>query len=71
MSMTEREFVADLPDLIFPEEYANHPGGGLVRLRIEVGADGVGILADGLRPLEVERLLREVGGGPIQQMLCG
>ncbi|MFI5893098.1 radical SAM-modified peptide, FtsH ternary system-associated [Actinoplanes sp. NPDC051513] len=69
--MTEREFVQDLPDLIDAKEYSDHPEGRLVRLRITVDENGVSVLADAFRPLEVERLMDELGGGPVQQMLCG
>ncbi|WP_433372133.1 radical SAM-modified peptide, FtsH ternary system-associated [Actinoplanes sp. CA-142083] len=69
--MTEREFVQDLPDLIDATEYPAHPQGRLVRLRITVDENGVSVLADAFRPLEVERLMDELGGGPVQQMLCG
>jgi hypothetical protein len=64
-------FVPDLPDLIMPEEYAEHPDGRLVRVRISVTDTGVHILADGFRPAVVEELLTALGGGPIEQMLCG
>jgi hypothetical protein len=64
-------FVEDLPDLIQPEEYADHPEGRLVRLRVTVTDDGVTVLGDGFRPAAVEALLAALGGGPIEQMLCG
>jgi hypothetical protein len=64
-------FVPHLPDLIGPEEYADHPDGRLVRIRITVTADGVEILGDGFRPAAVEQLMTALGGGPIEQMLCG
>ncbi|MBG0562566.1 radical SAM-modified peptide, FtsH ternary system-associated [Actinoplanes aureus] len=69
--MPDREFVQDLPDLIDAGEYPDHPEGRLVRLRITVDENGVSVLADGFRPLEVERLMEQLGGGPVQQMLCG
>jgi len=64
-------FVTELPDLIQPEEYAVHPSGGLVRVRIDVGAEGVEVLGDALRPAVLEELLAALGGGPPEQMLCG
>lgn len=64
-------FVESLPDLIEPDEYAAHPRGGLVRLRIVVTADGVEVLGDAMRPAGVEELLAALGGGPVEQMLCG
>lgn len=64
-------FVADLPDLISPDEYADHPDGRLVRFRIAVTDEGVEILGDGFRPAAVEQILSVLGVGPIEQMLCG
>ncbi|TQS46765.1 radical SAM-modified peptide, FtsH ternary system-associated [Cryptosporangium phraense] len=64
-------FVASLPDLIDASEYDDHPDGRLVRLRLTVGADGVELLGDAFRPQELEALLRTLGGGPTEQMLCG
>ncbi len=64
-------FVADLPDLIQPSEYADHADGGLVRLRITVTPAGVEVLGDALRPAMLEALLAALGGGPVEQMLCG
>lgn len=69
--MTENEFVESLPDLIRPEEYADHPDGRLVRVRVVTTGDGVQVLVDGFRPVPVETMLRALGGGPIEQMLCG
>ena len=68
----DRRFVAELEDLIQPEEYADHPQGRLVRLRISVTPDGVRILGDAFRPEVLEQLLA-AGLGPetIEQMLCG
>ncbi|MBY8847834.1 radical SAM-modified peptide, FtsH ternary system-associated [Saccharothrix longispora] len=69
--MTEYRFVESLPDLIDPTDYAGHPDGGLVRLRVSATADGVRVSGDALRPAVLEGLLAELGGGPVQQMLCG
>ena len=67
----EYAFVPDLPDLIGPEEYAEHPGGRLVRFRISVTSEGIEILGDSFRPAAVEEILAALGCGPIEQMLCG
>ena len=64
-------FVESLPDLIDAAEYADHPRGGLVRLRIVVSHDGVEVLGDALRPVNIEALLTALGGGAMEQMLCG
>jgi len=67
----EYAFVPDLPDLISPEEYAEHPDGRLVRFRISVTSEGIEILGDSFRPAAVEQILAALGCGPIEQMLCG
>jgi hypothetical protein len=64
-------FVPELPDLITPDEYDAHPEGRLVRLQITVTEDGVQVLGDAFRPAAVEALLAALGGGPIEEMLCG
>ena len=64
-------FVPSLPDLIDASEYAAHPDGGLIRLRITVTESGVELLGDGLRPDAVEAVLAALGGGTMEQMLCG
>jgi hypothetical protein len=69
--MAERRFVPELPDLIQPEEYASDPKGARVRVRIRLTADGVEVLADAMRPAELDRLLEALGARVIEQMLCG
>lgn len=69
--MTDYRFVADLPDLIQPEEYASHPDGRLVRIRISVTEHGVEILGDAFRPEQIEKILAALGHDEIEQMLCG
>ncbi len=64
-------FVESLPDLIDGSEYADHPDGRLVRLRIIVTGSGVEIIGDAFRPAVLEALLADLGGGPTEQMLCG
>jgi FtsH ternary system-associated peptide len=63
--------VTNLPDLIFPEEYDEHPRGGLVRLRLTPTSDGVEVLGDAFRPDVLEEVLSALGPDDIQQMLCG
>ncbi|MFE4972058.1 radical SAM-modified peptide, FtsH ternary system-associated [Kitasatospora sp. NPDC056651] len=63
--------VPDLPDLIEPEEYPDHPDGRLVRLRITFGPEGVEVLGDAFRPEVLERLLESLGPDDIEQMMCG
>lgn len=69
--MSEYRFVEDLPDLIQPEDYADHPDGRLVRLRISVTEHGVEILGDAFRPEVLEEILNRLGPDEIEQMLCG
>jgi hypothetical protein len=71
MSAPERRYVDELPDLIDASEYAEHPTGALVRVRISVDSDGVQLLGDALRPAHIEALLEALGDGPIERMLCG
>ena len=66
-----RRFVEHLDDLIQPEEYAEHPEGRLVRLRIRVTPDGVRVDGDAFRPEVLERLLAILGPETVEQMLCG
>jgi hypothetical protein len=69
--MARTVFVPHLPDLIHPADYATDPGGGEVRLRLRVTADGVEVLGDAMRPGELEALLAALGPDAIEQMLCG
>ena len=71
MTVSEYRFVDDLPDLIQPEEYPDHPDGRLIRLRISVTENGVEILGDAFRPEMLEALLKRLGPDEIEQMLCG
>jgi hypothetical protein len=64
-------FADAIPDLIEPEEYADHPRGNLVRVRIVVTDAGVEVLGDAMRPRAVEGVLRSLDEGPVEQMLCG
>ncbi|MGW4942365.1 radical SAM-modified peptide, FtsH ternary system-associated [Actinoplanes sp. NPDC004185] len=65
------KYVDHLPDLIQPDEYDDHPDGNLVRLRVRMTEHGLEILGDSMRPEVLEALLRRLGKGPIEQMLCG
>jgi hypothetical protein len=69
--MTQYRYVQNLPDLIDPAEYADHPEGRLVRIRITATANGVEIVGDAMRPEAIESLLSRVHAGEIEQMLCG
>jgi len=69
--VTEYRFVENLPDLIHPEEYAKHPEGKLVRLRISVTPQGVEVLGDAFRPEVLEKILSSLQPEQIEQMLCG
>lgn len=69
--MTERRYVAELPELIAPPDYAGDQAGRLVRLRIRVTEDGVEVLGDAVRPLELEALLLGLDPPFVEQTLCG
>jgi hypothetical protein len=69
--MTKHRFVEHLDDLIHPEDYPSDPQGRRVRLRIRTTEDGVEVLADAMRPAELEKLLEELDPEAIEQMLCG
>lgn len=69
--MSSPRYVPDLPDLIDASEYADHPAGDLVRLRIRATEQGVEILGDAFRPELVEAILANLSPAQIQQMLCG
>jgi hypothetical protein len=71
VSTLKNVFAESLPDLIDASEYARYPDGSLVRIRISVTDAGVEILGDGLRPELIEQVLAAIGGGPMEQMLCG
>jgi hypothetical protein len=67
----QHAFVDSLPDLIDATEYAAHPAGRLVRLRVTVTESGVELLGDALRPELAEAALAALAGGTMEQMLCG
>jgi hypothetical protein len=67
----QHAFVDSLPDLIDATEYAAHPAGRLVRLRVTVTESGVELLGDALRPELAEAALTALAGGTMEQMLCG
>lgn len=69
--MTEYRFVAELPDLIQPEDYASDPMGRRVRFRIRVTPDGVEIVGDAMCPGGLEEMLEALEPSVIEQMLCG
>lgn len=67
-------FVPHLPDLMEREDYVadgTTPGQRTVKVRIEVTATGVSILADTQHPIKLEELLARLGVREIEQMLCG
>jgi FtsH ternary system-associated peptide len=71
LTAVQHAFTETLPDLIDASEYSRYPDGALVRIRISVTDAGVEILGDGLRPELIEQVLATLGGGPLEQMLCG
>lgn len=71
MAGIQHAFTESLPDLIHADEYERYPDGTLVRFRISISESGVEILGDGLRPELVEEVMKAIGGGTMEQMLCG
>lgn len=69
--MAEYRLVPHLPDLIHPEDYASDPEGQRIRVRICATAGGIELLADGMRPERLERLLEALGAEVIERTLCG
>ncbi|MEU9478261.1 radical SAM-modified peptide, FtsH ternary system-associated [Streptomyces sp. NPDC048191] len=63
--------VDSLPDLIDADEYARHPEGRLIRIRLTWSSAGLDILGDAFRPDLLERLLEGLGPDEIEQMMCG
>lgn len=64
-------FVAELPDLITPEDYQDAPGVKKMRIRITVSEAGVEILGDSMYAPELDALLARLGVAEIERMLCG
>jgi hypothetical protein len=64
-------FVAHLPDLMKPEDYAAPPGVKKVRVRISVTDEGVEILSDSPYPALLEDLLAQAGVDEMEKVLCG
>lgn len=69
--MADHRFVAQIPDLIHPEDYPSDPLGSRIRLRIRVSAEGVEILGDAMCPALLEELLEALEPEVIEAMLCG
>ncbi len=65
------KIVAELPDLMRPEDYREATASRKVRVRLTLGADGVEILGDSLYVETLENLLRQSGSYPIERSLCG
>ncbi len=69
--MVEYRLVPHLPDLIHPEDDSSDPGGQRIRVRICATAGGIELIADGMRPEILERLLAALGAEVIERTLCG
>lgn len=64
-------FVANLPDLITEEDYAEPADRRKFRLRISQTEEGVEILGDSMYAALLEQLLASLGAEEIERMLCG
>ena len=69
--MTQTRFVAQLPDLLNPEDYESDPAGRRVRLRLRVTPQGLEIIGDAVRAAEIEALLQQLEPAEIERPLCG
>ena len=65
------KFVAEIPDLIHPEEYAALGDRKVVRMRIEVGPEGLTVIADSRHAALLDELLPKLTQGEVEERLCG
>ena len=65
------KIVANLPDLIQPEDYQNCTREKKIRLRISINENGVEILGDSLYVEPLEKLLAASGATLLERSLCG
>ncbi len=65
------KIVAELPDLMRPEDYREASKVRKVRVRLTLDDDGVEILGDSLYVETLENLLRQSGPHLIERSLCG
>ncbi len=65
------KIVADLPDLMKPEDYKSCTEQKKIRLRISINENGVEILGDSLYIEPLEKLLAEGGATLLERSLCG
>lgn len=65
------KIVADLPDLMKPEDYRSCAEQKKIRVRISIDENGVGILGDSLYVEPLEKLLAESGAILLERSLCG
>jgi len=64
-------FVAYLPDLITPEDYAAPTAVKKIRIRITITEEGVEIMSDSPYPELLEDILAQLGVDEVEKMLCG
>ena len=65
------EIVADLPDLMKPEDYQSCAEQKKIRVRISIDDNGVEILGDSLYVEPLEKLLAASGATLLERSLCG
>lgn len=66
------KIVADLPDLMLPEDYLNcNAKQKKIRVRISFDDNGVAILGDSLHVDVLEKLLGDSGAHLLERTLCG
>ncbi len=64
-------FVAEIPDLIHPEEYEALGDRKVVRMRIETGPEGLVVIADSRHADLLDQLLPRLTQGEVEERLCG
>jgi hypothetical protein len=65
------KIVAELPDLMRPEDYTDAATTKKVRFRLTLSDDGLEILGDSLYVESLEKLLRLADNHPLERSLCG
>lgn len=66
-----KKIVAELPDLMTPEDYQNCSREKKIRVRISIDDNGVAILGDSLYVEPLENLLAASGATILERSLCG
>ncbi len=71
MTAPKIKFVAQIPDLIHPEEYSALGDRRVIRVRLEPTAEGLVVLADARDAALLDELLPRLTRGVVEERLCG